>query len=309
MSKTINREWYEHPENPMFKSRIIADHVSVNDVRLTTMECTLWKPLVAEYDTHRVFTRNSASSRAIPWLRQKTAITERPFVPRFRLNKPGMVAGDFLSPDAQAFAQEKWLKLRSIVLEYYEMFTDPNGFNIHKQWPTRLIEPWLMTTILTTSTEWQNFFNLRCSEFAQDEIRFTAETMREVYNNSEPNLVEPGTWARPYMELSDDEYYFQLETLGKVYVPSPATLNMISAGRCATVSYDNLGDGIDMVKDYERSRKLLTAGHWSPFEHQAQALELRVRGVHSAEYRSGNFTGWLQFRKTFPNEAVYMPAK
>ena len=46
-------------------ARVVADSVHVVH-RVTTMEVTFHRTVLAEFNTHRMFSRNSASSRAIP---------------------------------------------------------------------------------------------------------------------------------------------------------------------------------------------------------------------------------------------------
>ena len=72
----------------------------------------------------------------------------------------------------------------------------------------------------------------------------------------------------------------------------------ISVARCARVSYLTHDGKRDYAKDLELYDRLLDGGangHWSPFEHVA------TPAADAAE-RSGNFVGWEQFRKRFPQE-------
>jgi hypothetical protein len=57
----------------------------------------------------------------------------------------------------------------------------------------------------------------------------------------------------------------------------------------------------DIQADIDLCGRLASSGHWSPFEHAAEAMETATA--------SGNFIGWRQFRKTFTNEhkAEYSP--
>ena len=49
------------------KAVIAADSINVKGKRITTFIVTMPRIVLAELNTHRVFSRNSASSRAIPF--------------------------------------------------------------------------------------------------------------------------------------------------------------------------------------------------------------------------------------------------
>lgn len=289
-----------------FTAKMIADSVGPNGVRLSTMEVTTWRSVLAEFNTHKLFSRNAASNRAIPAHKTMAQILERPFVPSFRYNQPGMVPGDYVSIEEQAQAEALWLRARDAVLPIIEELTDKNGLNIHKQWPNRLLEAFQQTTILVTSTHWQNFKNLRVHEHATDEMRETGVAMWECLNNSTPVNLEYGDWHIPYVDIRTQQVIGNKE--GSL---------MVSAGRCAAVSYDNLGQGVDIDKDHARGLSLLKNGHMSPFEHQAKCLEDDCPDLDCMLFRaddpdmeskngwSGNLQGWLQFRKTLKGEFIF----
>ena len=75
---------------------------------------------------------------------------------------------------------------------------------------------------------------------------------------------------------------------------------MVSAARCARVSYLTHDRQRDPGKDLELYSKLMQGsgfGHMSPMEHPAMAMTDR-------EFVSGPFRGWQQFRKQLPNECA-----
>jgi len=275
---------------------IIADSISPGGVRITTAEVKLWKPLVAEFNTHKVLSRNSASTRAIPAKRQISTVLEDPYIPAFKYNQSGMQPAELLTERDMEKAVEEWLIARdNAVQTVLNMgYCENSGISpgVHKQWCGRLLEPWLLTTILVTATDYQNFFNLRCNPLAQDEIRWAAENLKEAMDNSKPveRLIHT-----PYVNIPEEDFC-------EATCPEDLAMYMkISAGRCATVSYDNLGEGINAEKDLARCESLISCGHWSPLEHVAFIDE------SACDYRtySGNFRHWQQFRKTYKGEAVY----
>lgn len=272
-------------------ARVVLDSQTTKRERLCTMEVRLWKSLVAEFNTHRILSRLSASSRAIPLRRFLANITERPFIPKFRKNATGMVPGDYLTEEEQYAAMVLWLQARDAVIPIMKQMADPNGLNIHKQWLNRPLEPWMYTTILVSSTDWRNLFALRIHPNATDELKEAVRCMSMVlsYSYLEGNCqtLKDDDYHLPYV-FKDDRAYFEEKELIK-----------LSIGRCCTVSYDNLGNGVDPLKDIARYDTLLNNGHMSPFEMVGKAL--------AGSGPSGNFTGgWIQERKTLVGEDIFV---
>jgi thymidylate synthase ThyX len=107
--------------------------------------------------------------------------------------------------------------------------------------------------------------------------------MVEAYMASQPRMLASGEWHLPY--VSDEE---------RANYPIEVQLKL-STARCARVSYlTHEGKTPEVDKDIVLHDRLAESGHWSPFEHQAQAMWVPVM--------SGNFFGWSQYRKGFPNE-------
>ena len=153
---------------------------------------------------------------------------------------------------------------------------------LHKQISNRLLEPFLWHTVVVTATEWTNFFHLRRAPDAQPEIHHIADLMYEIYAASTPTPIGLDQWHLPF--VVPDERNFDIETLKKV-----------SAGRCARVSYLTHDGKRDIGEDIRLANSLTQDGHWSPTEHVATPL------AHRDEW-SGNFRGWRQMRKFYPNE-------
>lgn len=261
-------------------ARVLADSISNNEDRLTTLEVTFPRFILAEFNTHRAFSRNSASSRAIPAAKQLERIKNDPFVPRaFPINRPGMSASEYVRDGDAGYdhLRDVWLDARDSALESVSMLTAP-GRNVHKQIASRLLEPFMWHTVIVSATEWGNFFALRISEFAQPEIREAAEAMRDAMGSSTPINIEG--WHLPLTELDpespDYEPDLTLEQLIKC-----------SVARCAAVSYDRHLER-DVDKELARYDMLASNGHLSPFEHAAQPS--------SDSYEWANFHGWRQAR-------------
>jgi hypothetical protein len=69
--------------------QIILDSINAEGIRLTTLHMRYPRMVHSELMTHRVFSRNGRSSRAVPVM---TLLAEDHYTPHFLKNKPGMVA-------------------------------------------------------------------------------------------------------------------------------------------------------------------------------------------------------------------------
>ena len=270
----------------MYSARIIKDSLGPSGKRLTTWELTYPRFVHAELMTHRVFSRNSASSRAIPTEKLIARIKEDPALPVWwGKNQAGMQAREELDPLTKNSAEVVWLRARDQMLKAVD---DLGKLGLHKQLANRLIEPWMFITVIVSATEWDNWYHLRNHKDAQPEIAWVAKSMWEQFNDAKPQELSTGEWHLPF--ISDDELKtFDIETAKKV-----------STGRVARVSYLTHEGIRDPVKDVELHDKLCSGpdtgepGHWSPFEHIAMALH--------QQWPSGNFVGWVQYRKSFEHE-------
>lgn len=276
-------------------ARIIADSVSsVNGKRITTFELEYHRYIHSEFMTHRLISRNSASSRAIPVKAMLGNIKSNPAMPiHWGKNQAGMQAKDELdSPlegdsEFQGYSREDyWKEARDIAIIFAEEY---NRMGYHKQIVNRLTEPFQMMKVVATATEWDNFFHLRKHSDSQPEIAELARCMWEALQQSTPEVLQPGEWHTPYVkhhrsairgleyivEYSGKTGYEQeadyvLNVDGQEYqvIPFIDALK-ISASCCAQVSYrkqdDSLEKAIDIYNRLVESKPV----HASPFEHQA----------------------------------------
>src|ERR1035437_2254645 len=119
-----------------FKATVLADSISPDGVRLTTQEVTFPRIVLAEFNTHRVFTRNSSSSRAIPVEKMWRRVWDDPFFPvHWGKNQSGMSAREELSGWRLSLAMKLWW-LFSRVAVLMAMLLLKVG--VHKQITNRL---------------------------------------------------------------------------------------------------------------------------------------------------------------------------
>ena len=265
----------------MIEAKVIADSINTKGDRITTMQVKFHRFILPEFNTHRVFSRNFSSSRAIPTAKLIEQVKNDPAIPvHWGKNQPGMQAHAELDEPIKTAAQEFWKESARQAASYATVMA---GMGAHKQIVNRLIEPFMWTTGIVTSTEWGNFFELRDHEDAQPEIRELAIRMKEARDNSNPVLLRAEDWHLPYILVEEKSKY------------SNEFLRNISAARCCRVSYlKHDGTAASVDEDLELCERLVGSVplHASPFEHQA-APDPFYREAD----RHGNFRGWVQNRK------------
>lgn len=280
---------------------LILDSVSKDDKRLTSFKLRYPKMVHGDFMTHRVFSRNASSSRAIPTA--KLAAVEM-YVPDFRQNKPGMQPGAYLSDEAQEAAAGHWRAAADRCLLEATRLSDKDGLNVHKQWTNRMLEWFGYINVIVSATDYDNFIGLReeldddLNPFAQDEIYFQAEGIRKLLAEHEPTRLG---WFGPDWFVGREKWHMPF-MLPEEQSMSVKDALRVSAARCASISYETV-DG--KVMTVERANivcdKLLTAKrvHASPFEHQGVSDPYKqFPDLH------GNFDGWIQHRKLIPNECI-----
>lgn len=280
-------------------AKIIADSISKAGKRITTFELEYPRFIHSEMMTHRMLSKNAASSRAIPLSSTIEQVLRDPAMPVWwGKNQAGMQAKEELDDvvkyaqdiyvlgetfsfqeTAKETAKRLWLEARDSAVEQVRRLGE---IGLHKQIANRTLEPWVNIKVVVTGTDYDNLFHLRRHKDTQPEFHVLADKMWDARKESVPILLGMGEWHLPYVTDSCD-----LETALK-----------ISSSLCAQVSYRKSDESVEKAIDlYER---LVNAEvvHASPFEHQATPLD-------DPNEISGNLRGWFQHRQLIPNNTCF----
>ncbi len=319
------------------KATILADSISMAGVRMLSFEIEYPRLILAELNTHRDKSRNSFSSRAVPFDKMLKQLGGRPV--RFGANQAGM------QDKGKDYDYPVWLT------EYDEFTTPDHAWNIakesaiihakdfkdagyHKQVYNRLLEPFQMMKTVISGTEWENFWWLRDHDAADPTFHELVRCMREAASESVPTLLRDGEWHLPYVDTqwaTDGEMLYVIDFPADAGDPVCVTIEeaiKVSCARCAAVSYRN--EGYDLAKSLEVYDKLVGADrkHASAFEHQATPMKehgyYKGKYSNSVQYNhafipftweegishvdrkgklwSGNLKNWIQYRKLIPEE-------
>lgn len=301
----------------MITVKVIADSISEAGDRLTTLQLLYPRFIHAELMTHRVFSRNASSSRAIPVKKMIEMIRNEPAMPiHWGLNQPGMQANEQLTGKLLDAAQDAWLRAARSAANYAE---EMQQIGLHKQVANRVLEPFQHISVVLTATEFDNWRELRRHTDAQPEIQHLATEIDIQRDRSTPKLLACGDWHLPYITVEDISALYEA---GYGDEEALDALKKISAARCCRVSYlKHDGTKSDLNEDLALCYRLAAARpiHASPFEHQATPMpdvEPRIyfNGGGDVEVKSyvpegvshidmdgyawsGNFKGWIQNRK------------
>ena len=297
----------------LISAEILADSLNQFGERITTMKLVFPRIILAEFNTHRMFNRNSASSRAIPFKKMVKMVQEQPFIPiAWQKDHKGMQGTEYLTDQIEIdSATGKWLNCMESNVKYATSLGEQD--NVTKQIRNRLLEPFMYHTVLVTATEWDNFFKLRnpVYEYIEDGVKHTfnskkdfieyvphakdwdnlsfllvnkgqaeihimdlAEKMWDAMNESTPKQLEVGQWHIPFGDNIKE--HLLLESFGFLTPTEIEEIKVkIAVARCARLSYETLGDNpvIDYRKDIALHNTLLAVKHMSPFEHCAVVME------------------------------------
>jgi hypothetical protein len=328
-----------------YECQIIEDSVytpisSHNPYRLTTFVVTFPRFILAELNTHRMLSRNSASSRAIPVHKSIQAIIDDIFLPEsFIRNQAGMQADAVLDAAEAKRARAIW-EIAADEAIWSAQKLDELG--LHKALANRILEPFKWHTAVVTATDWDNFFALRTHKDAQPEFRKIAMMMKDVYEHSTPMELRPGEWHTPFVTTGEMSGFNKraTEESNHPLLLSAFTIDWnywksVSIGRCARVSFLTHFGKRDPDADVTlTNERLQPSHHLSPFEHVARPFSneewnLVVELQNSIRYAIangavggpvdpqhakylmrrveylGNLRGWHSARMDIPNEENY----
>lgn len=294
--------------------------------KILTVELEYPRFIHGELMTHRLFSRNAASSRAIPVKKVIEQVRTNPAMPiHFGANQAGMQAKNELSDVMKKVAIWLWKQAAKSAASAAEGF---EAIGLHKQVTNRILEPFQLMKTVVTATDWENFFWLRDHADAQPEIEALAQAiLKAIEEYGMPEDLEPGEWHTPYVfhhrdsggvlqYIGDELQYYTLEEALAV-----------SSSCCAQVSFRLLNTDLDKAEDIYDKLVNSEPVHASPFEHQATPIAKTVEehdvftddnpiNDHSAfdtwqegithvdrdgKFWSGNFCGWVQHRQLINN--------
>lgn len=273
----------------MITAKVIADSISYTGIRIATLQLCYPRFVHSEFMTHRVFSRNASSSRAIPVAKMIRQVWSDPAIPvHWGQNQPGMQAHQQLTGWRLGVTKFCW-RAAAKAAACIAWIMDKAG--AHKQVANRILEPFQWIHVIVTATEWDNFFSLRGHVDADPTIQQLAFAMKDAMDDSRSVVLTHTQWHLPYITYQEQ-------------INNPTeTLLKASAARCARVSYlTHEGKTPSLHQDLQLYARLIESApmHASPVEHQAKpdthfTVDSDPRWSNPSMH--GNFKGWIQHRK------------
>lgn len=306
----------------MFEVKLIAHSIcAYTQKEILTWELSYQRFIHAEVMTHKMLSKNAASSRAIPVASVIDMVKNNPAMPiHWGVNQPGMQADEVFDEDEVEIVKGLWLTAAKNSAAVAELMTD---MKVHKQVANRIMEPFQWMKTVMTGTEWANFFWLRNHPDAQPEFRELAQVMWNIYQSSVPVMLLPGDWHLPY--FGEMGAWFASNHNGGYSLEDAIAISMSC---CAQVSYRKTDDTLEKAK---RVVDRLNLGvdntkpvHASPSEHQATPMEQGEVDPYDLSkgknlmpfadtwqdgitawhkelgFMSGNLAGYIQYRQLIP---------
>lgn len=320
---TINKDLFNRTNN--ITAKVICDSISKHGFRITTFELEYPRFIHSEFMTHRELSKNSSSSRAIPFSKMIENIENNMAKPvHWGKNRSGMQASN--EEVERNVAEKTWDNAaRSAIASARELSVE--GIGLHKQIANRVTEPFSMIKVVMTTTSLDNLFNLRLDKDAQPEFVVLAKEMYEAFTKSSPKVLKAGQWHLPYVDSIEyteaDAGYGEYENNQWYHINGNgiklADAIRVSVASCAAVSYRT--EGMTLEKADKIYNMLINAEvvHSSPFEHIAKPIVVcdedyenisHITGTwkdgithmkRNGDLCSGNFTGWIQYRHLLNN--------
>jgi thymidylate synthase ThyX len=294
-------------------AKIVADSINSQGNRITTFVLTYPRIIHAEMMTHRVFSRNAASSRAIPFNKMVKSVEDDPFIPiAWQKDHKGMQGTKYIvDPIEIKNCIKQWLFARDEAVNHSENLhgdyyiydgTDiPLQMGVTKQLCNRLLEPYQWYTCLVTTTELENFYKLRCPQYynittgtyfksRKDWIKFYLEN-----GGVNTNLSIYNTEYWQSINYSQAEIHIQALAEAMWDVQNESKPSLLEAGEW----HIPFGDKIfseDKIEDFLRTQDVqwVTAeGH----DAELEKIALKIATARAARLSYMTFDGEIDYNK------------
>ena len=309
------RARYSDPLLAGWEATMIEDTTNISGERLVTAIWRFPRVVLSEINTHRVFSRNSASSRARSVSTTILDVLKNPYVPLFTKNQKGM-SGRYLETlneweeakrlhlygrdnavrsTLALLLGEKYIDrikdadsdtLAELVNHYHQnvYLGEENGLSVHKQVANRALEPYMWHESVVTSSYWNNFIRLRVSSAADPAVYAIALLHKALLDasHSRENSV--------HLPFGTEDMIGSIN--GTV---DDMPILMECASNAAQISYVNKSENTSTTGSVNLGYRLKDMEHWSPFEHIAyDAVEYCSL---AGDNMSGNLhPSWVQLR-------------
>ncbi len=243
------------------KAEIVADSLSSQGERLTSLLITFPRIILSEMNTHRMLSKNTSSSRAIPFKKMVESVQNDPFIPiAWQKAHSGMQGSEYIKEEWENLCIGQWLTARDCAIKNAEELAggwkqgDNVSGGVTKQLCNRLLEPFMWTTMLITGSKegWDNFFELRCPQY-----EFQGGTLTKQMFKSKKEFIKKASYNENNIPKTDLDWLKLNKGQAEIHI-----MNL------AEKVYDAMN---------ESTPKQLQAGEWHiPFEDRIHKVDTSV---------------------------------
>lgn len=266
----------------MIKSEVVLRTKNKKGFIVTTFVVEFPRIILPEVLTHRAWSRNTSSSRAVPFKRTLHQVITNPFVPVYwQKSHTGMQGNEYFTGEYESRLRNKWLKYRD---ECVSHAIELNSLNVSKQIVNRVLEPFVLCKMIITTGEEGliNFFNLRCPIYESKKDKKKME------------ITKSKSMAEVHMQLLAQSMYLSVCDSDMVssdtHIPFYDDIKE-SVEACARVSYNKIESSKNNL-----FQLLLEQKHMSPFEHILFSTDDKERYY--------NMQGWKSLRYRIEQEKL-----
>lgn len=246
------------------KAEVLARSINPQGDELITYLLVYPRFIHSELMTHRMFSRNSASSRAIPFEKMVKMVEEDPFIPiAWQKSHKGMQGNEYFtdSENIKGCVNE-WLKARDYAIQQATTLNEDLGYGgVTKQLCNRLLEPFMWHTVLVTATEWENFFELRCPKYwvgnptmyPKRSWKDLVKEMQEQGFDSKPSITTYGVLDKLKFDQSQAEIHIQALAEAMWDARNESTPKQLKAGEWH-IPFEDKIDGNLLIKSSENTQ-------------------------------------------------------
>jgi len=231
------------------KAELVAHSKNEQGDELISVLATFPRIILAEVNTHRMLSKNTSSSRAIPFNKMVESVKNDTFIPiAWQKSHSGMQGTEYFDDGNVESLIQDWLRARDQAISSATFLTETGAT---KQLANRLLEPFMWTTMLITGSRegWENFFNLRCPSYEYGGLTFKSQ--KDCYNNFLINHPED----LPYLPSTEIDWL----KINK----GQAEIHIMALAECIWDAYN------------ESTPQVLKAGDWHiPFRNKIDAISI-----------------------------------
>ena len=282
------------------KAEIVGHSLSPQGDELISVLCTFPRIILSEMNTHRMLSKNTSSSRAIPFNKMVESVQNDPFIPiAWQKEHKGMQGSEYITEDVFINeAKSNWLAARDNAIESASYLN--KTCQVTKQLCNRLLEPFMWTTMLITGSKegWDNFFSLRCPSYTianlidGDDIVFKSK--KDFLKELDYEPIYPDS-DLDWLKLNKGQAEIHMMALAEAIYDAvnESTPKQLKAGEW----HISFGDDFDIDKVAELYYEIINNDRPYPHISSIEETKIKISTARCARLSYMTFDGEIDYEK------------